>query len=628
MFIKSDIRKVTLALEKNLGQEVYVRLGRAGILHLGRLQGGEGPGDSGIAAEEASVRDLLAAGSFVLSTLGLEPKEYSAGKKPRNPEEDRALVIRMKKILERLQRLRARIQEKLTSTGEQLEYAQALTRMGIDSGVLKKVQLVRMVFGQVPDAIPDFQEKGSFIITTRERYVSGISLPGALPRMLEFLKERGFADKTGSVCGASPEKLQKRAGELQQRLSVLDRYTDRLRKEKGAAILALYPSYKGYEEILKAMRQSAFSAKAIFITGWVDEKDKPGLLALLHSICGERYIASFEQDPNAPVRLMNIALFKPFELIVRIMGMPANSEIDPTPLAALTFVLIFGLMFGDLGQGLVLAFLGGILKSSAQRRNQEGPAQAGGILFACGLSAAFCGVLYGSLFSSEHLIPALWIHPAENMMTLFSFTVLLGALVIAVGFCLNIINAFLNRNYSEALLEKKGLAVLILYCSLVLMAVRYLSCSQVPSFPEITGFIVFPLLVFSLRGVLGPFLFKVKASHDLTEYITETVMEIVEIGLSLFSNTVSFIRVGAFALSHAGLSVVTYALAAMADPALTSAMALFIIVLGNVFIIGFEGLICGIQSMRLEYYEFFSKFYRGDGIAFSPFVFKTKIQEV
>jgi V/A-type H+-transporting ATPase subunit I len=105
-------------------------------------------------------------------------------------------------------------------------------------------------------------------------------------------------------------------------------------------------------------------------------------------------------------------------------------------------------------------------------------------------------------------------------------------------------------------------------------------------------------------------------------------MDIVEIALGLFANTISFIRVGAFALSHAGLSIVTYTLAGMADPTLRSAGAVLIVIIGNVFIIGFEGLICGIQSMRLEYYEFFSKFFQGDGVAFRPFTLKAKAAEV
>ncbi|MEN6622206.1 MAG: V-type ATPase 116kDa subunit family protein, partial [Smithella sp.] len=137
-----------------------------------------------------------------------------------------------------------------------------------------------------------------------------------------------------------------------------------------------------------------------------------------------------------------------------------------------------------------------------------------------------------------------------------------------------------------------------------------------------------PLIIFSLRGVISPILFNSAKPEDFTEYIIETVMGIVEICLSLFANTISFIRVGAFALSHAGLSIVTYTLAGMADPALKSACAVIIIILGNIFIIGFEGLICGIQSIRLEYYEFFSKFFEGNGVAFSPFTLRAKASEV
>ena len=135
-------------------------------------------------------------------------------------------------------------------------------------------------------------------------------------------------------------------------------------------------------------------------------------------------------------------------------------------------------------------------------------------------------------------------------------------------------------------------------------------------------FIGLPLILFSLRGVIGPLLFRSAKPKSISEYIIETVMDIVEIALSMFANTISFIRVGAFALSHAGLSIVTYTLAGMADPSMKSVGAITIIVIGNIFIIGFEGLICGIQSMRLEYYEFFSKFFQGDGVVFSPFTLK------
>jgi len=130
-------------------------------------------------------------------------------------------------------------------------------------------------------------------------------------------------------------------------------------------------------------------------------------------------------------------------------------------------------MFGDLGQGLVLAAAGLTLKIIGGKKANEFYINAGSILLACGLSAAFCGVLYGSLFSSEHLIPALWMRPMENIMGLFSITILMGTIIIFIGLCLNFINALISRDYFEAFLEKKGLAILVFYSSLVIMAVRY-----------------------------------------------------------------------------------------------------------------------------------------------------------
>lgn len=628
MFIKSDIKKVTIALENTLGLEVYTRLGQEGIIHLARVQAGDVHTDAGIFTDEASTRDIIAGSGFALSALQIEAGEDLLPAMTRDVEKDALIVAKARRIVDRLQRIRARIQEETASIADQLEYAEALGRMGIDPSVLKKARLARMIFGLISDTAPELPSDERFIMARTGSYIFGAALPKDAPALLQVLEPYDFIDKTGAVNGASLEELKRREGSLWRRTEILDRYTDRFRKEKGPELIRLHNSYKDHEAILKAMRLSAFSSKAMFITGWMDARDKPRLIKLLQKLCGERYILSEERDPYAPVRLMNMRLFRPFELIVKMMGMPANSEIDPTPLAALTFILVFGLMFGDLGQGLVLAAAGIALKYIAGKKKSEDLGHAGGILLACGLAAALCGVLYGNLFSSEHLIPALWIRPAEKIMTLFSVTILIGAAIIVIGLCINIINAFINSDYVEALLEKKGMAVLILYSAIVIMAVRFMSHKQTPELWKILAFIVAPLLIFCLRGVLGPLLFKAHKPHNVGEYITETIMDVVEIALSMFANTVSFIRVGAFALSHAGLSIVTYTLAGMADPNLKSVGAVAVIVIGNIFIIGFEGMICGIQSMRLEYYEFFSKFYKGDGTVFSPFILKTRTSEV
>ena len=408
---------------------------------------------------------------------------------------------------------------------------------------------------------------------------------------------------------------------------IIDKYIQLLKEERGQELNEIRSACMTYEEMLKAMRMSSFSKRAMFVTGWIDMRDKERLVVILQRICGKRFIMSERKDPHAPVRLLNARLFKPFELLVKTMGMPSNSEIDPTPLAAITFVLMFGLMFGDVGQGLALMLGGMVLRNFGKKKAREELEQAGGILIACGGFAAVCGLLYGSVFSSESIIPALWFHPAAHIMRLFATTILMGIVFILVGLFVNIINSILDEDYTEALFEKRGLAVLVIYASTVFFYLNYQKTAELPARWQIGAFIILPLILFSLKGVLGHVFFHKEKPESISEYIIETVMDIVEIALSLFANTISFIRVGAFALSHAGLSIVTYTLAGMADPTMKSPGAIIIIVIGNIFITGFEGLICGIQSMRLEYYEFFNKFFKGDGAVFIPFTLKAKATE-
>jgi len=466
------------------------------------------------------------------------------------------------------------------------------------------------------------------MIVRTGRFVFGMALPAFAADMMQFLKENGFADQAKDVRTISSAALEKRADILRRRLAALDAYVNRLKEEKGEFLRRMNADYRAYEEVLKAIRLSVISSRAMFLTGWVDAKEKAILMEIMKEVCGGGFVVSEQKDANAPVRLRNLWLFRPFELLVKTMGMPSSNELDPTPLAAVTYVMMFGLMFGDLGQGIVLMLCGWLLKKFGQKKAREELAQAGGILLACGGSAAVCGLLYGSVFSSEHLLPALWFHPTAQIMRLFFFTIMMGVVFILVGLCLNIINSFVNADYSEALLEKRGLAILVVYAAAVVFVLQYLKTGQPPALWALGIFMVLPLMIFSLRGLLGVLFLEKAKPHSPSEYIVETIMEVVEIALGLFANTISFIRVGAFALSHAGLSIVTYTLAGMADPSLKSVGAVIIIVCGNIFIIGFEGLICGIQSLRLEYYEFFSKFFKGDGVVFSPFTLPAKASEV
>jgi V/A-type H+-transporting ATPase subunit I len=377
--------------------------------------------------------------------------------------------------------------------------------------------------------------------------------------------------------------------------------------------------------VIDAEKMFLFSQEAMFLSGWMDKKDTDRLASVLQRVCGDNFflVVSTKAERNAPVVLKNNRLFKPFELLVKNAGLPGNTELDPTPFAAITYVLMFGVMFGDVGQGLVLALAGFVMKLIARRRKKGDIflADAGSILQLCGVSAVIFGFFYGSLFSNEHILPALWFHPMENIMSLFFAVIMMGVAFITVGILLNIINGLLMRDYSDALFGARGLVGLMIYAGLIFLFVRYIKTGVYPVTSELIAFIIVPLCIFSMRNILGFFFLgnKHPFPHGVLEYVVETLIEIIEMLSGFFGNTISFIRAGAFALSHAGLSIAIYTLARIINPDITTMAALMVLIVGNIFIILLEGLICGIQSMRLEYYEFFGKFFKGDGSAFTPF---------
>ncbi|HOO36745.1 MAG TPA: V-type ATPase 116kDa subunit family protein [Deltaproteobacteria bacterium] len=634
MFVKSDIRKVTIALERIFYQDVYLELGRAGFVHLFRMEESEASGvlHEQYREEETSSREILSGIETALNALNIRPGKEGLALKMLDPAGDAAYVSRTRSTIERVLRLRTSLQESLDATLRRISYRQILKNMGVDPGKLSTARLITMVFGRVEDTDWEMPSGEDFVLEKKGRYVLGTARPRDAGSMLAFLNHHGFTDLSDDVRKHTADGSEHRKEMLEQRIRSLDAYIEDLREKMIPVLINMHSAYRGYEEVLGALKMSAFSSRAMFITGWMDVADKDRLYTLLQGICGDRFMVTISdtRDPQAPVRLRNMRLLKPFELLVEAIGTPANSEIDPTALTAVTFVLMFGLMFGDLGQGLVLFLCGVLLRWIALKRGGRDSklSQAGGILIACGLCAALCGVLYGSVFSSEHIIPAVWFHPMENIMRLFSITILMGVFIIVTGLCVNIINNFLASRYTQALFEEKGLAVLIPYTAIVFFSMRYLQTGEGPKVSEVSVLIAVPFVVFCLRGILGHVLFRKPRPQSMTEYAIETFVEIMEIGISMLANTVSFIRVGAFALSHAGLSIVTYTLAGMVDPAMKSAGAIAIIITGNIFIIGLEGLVCAIQSMRLEYYEFFSKFFKGDGVAFSPFTLKAKTSEV
>jgi V/A-type H+-transporting ATPase subunit I len=360
------------------------------------------------------------------------------------------------------------------------------------------------------------------------------------------------------------------------------------------------------------------------IVGWVPSSKLEALTQQLKRVSKNILIEATPSvqrgsiNQTVPVALQNPGLLGSFQQLVTTYARPRYEEIDPTLLITVTFPLLFGAMFGDVGHGLLLALFGGLL-ASRRISALRGMAGLGSIVAVCGLVATAFGFLYGSIFGLENVIPALWIRPMENITQILGIAIGGGIVILSLGFLLNLYNASRAQAWGRFLFDPNGLVGLALFWSLLGIAAE----AFIPNFPV-------PTLVFALIAVVAglavmfseALIHLVEGHRPLFEgglgiYAIQAVVELFEKLISFLSNSLSYVRVGAFAVAHVGLSAVIYILANLASPAHGIGYWL-VAIIGNLFIVGFEGLIVGIQTMRLEYYEFFSKFFTGGGAPYEP----------
>ena len=321
-----------------------------------------------------------------------------------------------------------------------------------------------------------------------------------------------------------------------------------------------------------------------------------------------------------PTKMRNPKLFKPFEMYVEMYGLPAYNELDPTILIGITYSVLFGFMFGDAGQGLCL-LIGGFLLYRLKK------IRLAGIISCCGLFSTVFGFLFGSIFGFENIIEPLWLRPQEAMTdlpfigklnTVFVVAVAIGMGIILLCMVLNMINSFRSHDTEKLYFDTNGAAGLVFYFALASVIVLYMTGRALPATIVLAVMFVIPLLLIFFKEPLTAAVEK-KGGHlegGLGMFITQGVFELFEVLLSYFSNTLSFVRVGAFAVSHAAMMQVVLMLAGAEAGGNTNWA---VVIGGNLFVCAMEGLIVGIQVLRLEYYELFSRFYRGSGRAFEPY---------
>lgn len=380
--------------------------------------------------------------------------------------------------------------------------------------------------------------------------------------------------------------------------------------------------------------KAAFVKSGFVVMGCVPQKQSKKFALAFQDLEDKVTVTLKEpaEEPRitVPVRLKNNWFVKPFEMFVDMYGLPSYQDIDPTPYVAATYILLFGIMFGDLGQGLLVSLLGAFLYK------KKGMA-IGGIMSRIGLSSMVFGFLYGSVFGFEELLipvhQAIFGRPHLIQVMEGSYTnflllaaVGIGAVITVVSIGFNILLGLRRKDWERVFFSNNGLAGLVFYLS-VLFAVAATMVLQLNVLTPvyILPLLVLPLLVMFAKEPLGRL---VRGEKELFPegvggFVVENFFEMFEVLLSFVTNTMSFLRVGAFVLVHAGMMVVVFTLAGMVGGVASPV----VIVAGNLFVAAMEGLIVGIQVLRLEFYEIFSRFYDGEGRPFLPAEVDYSVQE-
>lgn len=341
---------------------------------------------------------------------------------------------------------------------------------------------------------------------------------------------------------------------------------------------------------LKNVSMLPVSGNFAWITGWTSDR-KGNRLRKALTLQGSRAILHFPaapEDAHPPLLLQNPWWARPFEIFAKLLGMPDHNEADPSRVLALLAPLLFGYMFGDVGQGFILLMAGVLLKDRWPLLR---------ILVASGASAMLFGLVFGSVFGREDLIPALWLHPIEDPLPVLAVPLLAAVLIMLTGLVLKAVESRWRGDWVRWIhMEAPVIGV---YLGIVSAFLFQNAFSLILIGSSLIWFIAGSLLLCN-----GKLLAAFAALGALLEAV-----------LQLMLNTVSFVRVGAFALAHAGLST---AFNIMADNAESLAVFLLILLLGNLIVILLEGLVVSIQTTRLILFEFFIRFLQANGRVFKP----------
>lgn len=412
-------------------------------------------------------------------------------------------------------------------------------------------------------------------------------------------KARQVLSDAGCAAVELPEGLPDSLGEQRRRIEALIKETrsalatakgklDGLRHDRYMAeALANIETLNWFTSAAHAVGEH--DAKFCHITGWTSEPDSQRLEAVLQNahVDAEVRFTDPPGESKRPVRGAANSWAQPFQVFTAMWGPPSPDEVDPTPLLAFVVPLLFGYMFPDTGHGLVIAAVGFIIARRTPKAR---------FLINCGIAAALMGLVFDDFFGYPMLDQPWQLHALDNPIVVLAIPIFFGIGLLLLGLVFNGVEAYWRGELRKWVLSEA--AVLVLYISLLLTLLHDYALLAA----------AFALLWYLLGSTL------IKTGKP-GRAVSAAAGHLLHSTLTLVLNTISFVRVGAFALAHEGLSFVVMTLTGAIDNIILFVLAF---VIGHAVVIALEGLVVFVQTTRLVLFEFFMQFLHAEGRFFRP----------
>ena len=389
-----------------------------------------------------------------------------------------------------------------------------------------------------------------------------------------------------------------------------------------AKVQMLYDTVRYYAAMYDLRRMAAVKGSHFFCVGWVPAPDVEEIAGKARAVKDLRVTVDGPEAAGKmtpPTKLKNPWWSRPFEFFVEMYGLPAYGETDVTGFVALTFTVLFGMMFGDVGQGIVLALFSTFMWKVKHNDLFH-------LMIPCGISSTIFGLVYGSFFGYEDALDPLYhaigmagkpVSVMDSITGILMVAVYIGVVLVLAAMVLNMYTHARHKEWGEFIFSPNGLVGVITYLCGVDLASAYMGAfTFLPQVVAAIGMVA-GLVLLLFAELLAPMVEGKpwKPAGGMGNYLMQSVFELLETVLSYLSNTISFLRVGAFVIVHASMMMVVFTLAGTPNNML-------VVILGNIVVICLEALLSAIQGIRLEFYEMFSRCYKGGGRKFTAFNIK------